>query len=153
MSWYELLLSLHILSMATWFGSSLAIVAMAFMSLRTGPEEFGAFTVRASKWAGRAHPAAGVLILLTGFGLIGDSDVYGFGDTFVILGLIGLVLAMGIGGALIGRTAEGIVSRIETGSMTAEELTADGRKILLWARVELVILVLVVVDMVAKPGI
>ena len=152
MSWYELLLSLHILSLATWFGSSLAITAMAFMSLRTSPEAFGAFTLAANKWAGKAHPAAGVLLLLTGFGLIGDSDVYGFGDTFVILGLVGLVAAMAIGGALIGRTADGLVSRIEGGSVTADELTGDGRRLLFYARIELVIVLLVVVDMVAKPG-
>ncbi|MDQ3739910.1 MAG: DUF2269 domain-containing protein [Actinomycetota bacterium] len=150
MSWYELLLSLHILAMATWFGSSLAITAMAFMSLKTGPEAFGNFTLPATKWAGRAHPAAGVLLLLTGFAMVADAD-WDF-DAWLILGIVGLVLAMGIGGALIGRTADGIVRRIEAGSMTAEELTTGGRQLLLYTRIELVILVLVVVDMVSKPG-
>lgn len=153
MDWYELLLALHILAIATWFGSGTAITAMSFMALRTGPETFGGVIVPATKWAGRAHPAAGVLLLLTGFALIGDSDTWEFGDTFVILGLIGLILAMGLGGALIGRTADGIVKRIEAGSMTAEELTTSGRQLLLYTRTELVILLLVIVDMVAKPGI
>ncbi len=150
MSWYELLLTLHILAMATWFGSSLAITAMGFMSLKTGPETFGSFTLPATKWAGRAHPAAGVVLLLTGFAMVADAD-YDF-DTWIILAIVGLVLAMGIGGALIGRTADGIVKRIEAGSMTAEELTGGARQLLLYTRIELVILVLVVVDMVAKPG-
>ncbi len=152
MSWYELLLTLHILAMATWFGSSLAITAMGFMSMRTGPESFGGFMLPATAWAGKAHPAAGVVLLLTGFGLIGDSDAYGFGDTFIILAIIGLVVGMGIGGALIGRTADGMVKRIEGGTLTAEELSTDGRKLLLYTRIELVVLVLVVADMVAKPG-
>ena len=150
MSWYELLLSLHILSIATWFGSSAAITAMGFMSLKTGPEAFGTFSLPATKWAGRAHPAAGVLLLLTGFAMVADAD-WDF-ETWLILGLIGLVVAMGIGGALIGRTAEGMVKRIEAGSMTAEELSTDARRLLLYTRIELVILVLVIVDMVAKPG-
>ena len=150
MSWYELLLSLHILSIATWFGSSLAITAMGFMSLRTGPESFGTFMLPASGWASRAHPAAGVLALLTGFAMIADAD-WDF-DAWLVLGLLGLVVAMGIGGALIGRTAEGIVKRMEAGSMTAEELSTGARQLLLYTRIELVILVLVIVDMVAKPG-
>ena len=150
MSWYELLLSLHLLAIATWFGSGLAITAMGFMSLRTGPEAFGGFVLPASKWASRAHPAAGVVLLLTGFAMIADADL-DF-DTWLILGLIGLVLTMGVGGALIGRTADGIVKRIEGGSLTAEELSVSARQLLLYTRIELVILVLVIADMVAKPG-
>ena len=150
MSWYELLLSLHILSIATWFGSSLAITAMGFMSLRTGPESFGTFLLPATKWAGRAHPIAGVVALLTGFAMVADAD-WDF-DAWLILGLIGLVVAMGIGGALIGRTADGLVKRMESGAMTAEELSGGARQLLLYTRIELVILVLVIVDMVAKPG-
>ncbi len=150
MSWYELLLTLHILAMATWFGSSLAITAMGFMSLKTGPEAFGTFTLPATKWASRAHPAAGVVLLLTGFAMVADAD-YDF-ELWIILAIVGLVVAMGIGGALIGKTADGIVKRLEAGSMTTEELTTDARQLLLYTRIELVIIVLVVVDMVAKPG-
>lgn len=150
MSWYELLLSLHLLAIASWFGSGLAITAMGFMSLRTGPEAFGAFTLPATKWAGRAHPAAGVVLLLTGFAMVADAD-WEF-DAWLVLGLVGLVAAMGMGGAFIGRTADGIVKRIEGGSLTAEELSADARRLLLYTRIELVILVLAIVDMVAKPG-
>jgi uncharacterized membrane protein len=150
MSWYELLLSLHILAIATWFGSGLAITAMAFMSLKTGPEAFGTFMLPATKWAGRAHPAAGVILLITGFALVADAD-WDF-DAWLILGLIGLVAAMGVGGALIGRTGDAMVKRMEGGAITAEELSAGARKVLLYARIELVILVLVIADMVAKPG-
>ncbi|HEV2812774.1 MAG TPA: DUF2269 family protein [Solirubrobacteraceae bacterium] len=151
MSWYELLLSLHILAMATWFGSSTALTAMGFMSLRTGPEAFGSFVLPASKWASRAHAPAGIVLLLTGFGMIADADL-DF-DTWLILGLIGLVAALGVGGALIGRTADGIVKRIEGGALTAEELSTSANQLLLYTRIELVILVLVIVDMVAKPGV
>jgi hypothetical protein len=150
MSWYELLLFLHILAIATWFGSALTITAMGFMTLRSGAEAFGAFTVPATRWAGRVHPIMGVVLLLTGFGLVAEGDI-DF-DTWIILALIGLVVVMALGGALVGRTAEGLVKRLEGGSITAEELTADARKLLLYTRIELVILVLVIADMVAKPG-
>ena len=150
MSWYELLLSLHILAIATWFGSGLAITAIAFQAIKTGPETFGTVVVPSTRWAGKAHPAAGVVLLVTGFAMVADADL-DF-DTWLILGLIGLVVAMGLGGALIGRTADGMLKRLEGGSMTAEELTASGRQLLLYTRIELVILVLVIVDMVAKPG-
>jgi uncharacterized membrane protein len=150
MSWYELLLSLHILAIATWFGSGLALIAVGFQTIKTGPEVYGGFVVPAARWAGRAHPASGLLLLLTGILMIVDAD-WDF-DAWLILGIIGLVAAMGIGGAFIGRTSDALVKRIERGGITAEELTDGGQKILLFARIEMVILVLVIVDMVAKPG-
>jgi hypothetical protein len=150
MTWYELLLSLHVLAIATWFGSGVAITAMSFMALRTGPEAFAGVFAPAGRWASRAHPVAGVLLLLTGFAMVADADL-DF-DTWLVLGLVGLVAAMGVGGALIGRTAEGIMKKVEGGSMTAEELSADARQLLLYTRIELVILLLVIVDMIAKPG-
>ena len=151
MSWYELLLFLHVLAIATWFGSSAAISAMAFMAIKTGADAFASFMLPATKWAGRAHPAAGVVLLLTGFAMVADAD-YSLGEAWLILAIVGLVVGMGIGGALIGRTADGLVKRIEGGSITAEELTDCGRQLLLYTRIELVVVVLVVADMVAKPG-
>ncbi len=74
------------------------------------------------------------------------------GSLPIFTGLIGLVVGLGLGGALIGRTADGIVKRLEAGAMTAEELTGSARQLLLYTRIELTILVLVIVDMVAKPG-
>ena len=153
MSWYELLLFLHVLAMATWFGSGLAITVVAFRLLGVGREAFASFVVPAGWWAGRAHPAAAVVLLLTGFGLIGDSDAYGFGDTWVWLGLVGWVVLLAIGGALIGRTSDAMVKRIQSGGEGAlADVDGQARRLLLYTRIELALLVLVIADMVAKPG-
>lgn len=151
MSWYELLLTLHVLAIATWFGSGVALVVLGYRTLRTGPEVYGSFVVPAAWWAGRAHPASGVVLLLTGFGMVADADL-SLGDTWLVLGLIGWAVATGIGGALIGRTADALVKRIQGGAVTAEELTEPAGRILLYSRIELAVLVLVIADMVAKPG-
>src|SRR5215212_8990798 len=107
MSWYELLLSLHILAIATWFGSGLALTALGFQTLKTGPDVYAGFVIPAAKWAARAHPAAGAVLLLTGFAMVADAD-WDF-DAWLILGIVGLVAAMGIGGAFIGRTSDRLV--------------------------------------------
>jgi hypothetical protein len=153
MSWYELLLFLHVLAIATWFGSGAAIMVLATRALPAGGATFGTFAINAGWWAGRAHPASGVVLLLTGFGLVGDSDVWEFGDTWVILGLIGLVLAMGVGGALIGRTAGELEKGLKaSGGSLTPELNGIAERVILYARIELVVLVLAIADMVAKPG-
>ena len=150
MSWYELLLTLHILAIATWFGSGLAITVLGARAL-TNPSAYGSFFVNASWWAGRAHPAAGVVLLLTGFGMVADADL-DF-DTWLILGIVGIVAAMGIGGALIGRNADALSKSLEQGgAVLTEEQRPLANEVLLYSRIELAILVLVIVDMVAKPG-
>jgi hypothetical protein len=151
MSWFELLLSLHILSAALWFGSGIAITVIGIRLLRTGADVFATFAPPASWWAGRAHPAAGVLLLLTGFAMVADRD-YDFGQAWLIIALAGLVAAMGVGGALIGPTSTAIAKGIEAGTATADDLRAAGAKLLLYTRIEGAILVVVIVDMVSKPG-
>lgn len=151
MSWYELLKTIHVLSLATWFGSGLAILVIGVRVLGTGSRGYSNFLVNASWWAGRAHPGAGVVLLITGFAMVGDADFIDFGDTWVWLGLLGLIAAMGLGGALIGRTADALVEKVETTGFTDAQLPSV-RQLNLYVRIELAILVLVVADMVAKPG-
>ncbi|HEX2104959.1 MAG TPA: DUF2269 family protein [Solirubrobacteraceae bacterium] len=151
MDWFELLMYLHVLAMAVWFGSGLAITVIAFRALRTSVETFAGFLVPAAWWAGRAHPAAGVVLLLTGFAMVADRDL-SIGETWVLLGLIGLVLVMAIGGALVGRTSDALVKRVAGGGITSEELTETGERLLLYTRIELALLALVIADMIVKPG-
>jgi len=151
MSWYELLLSLHILSAALWFGSTVALTVLGFRALKTGPDLFAAIAPPAGWWAGRAHPAAGVVLLLTGFAMVADADL-DFGEPWLALGLLGLVLVFGVGGALTGRTSDALVKGVEARTLSADGLQAAGSRLLLYTRIEAAILVLVIVDMVAKPG-
>jgi hypothetical protein len=152
MSWYELLLFLHILAIATWFGSGLAIMVLATRAISVGGAPFGTFTINAGWWASRAHPAAGVVLLLTGFGMVADADL-SLGDTWLWLGIVGLVAAFGVGGALIGRTSDALTKQLEaSGGVYAEQHRPLAEQLILYARIELAVLVLVIADMVAKPG-
>lgn len=151
MSWYELLKTLHVLAMGVWLGSGIAILVMGTRA-RNAPAVFGPFALNAGWWAGRAHPASGVVLLLTGFAMLADADI-SIGETWVLIAIIGLVVAMGIGGALIGRTSDQLSKNIEAnGGVLAEEDKSLADQLLLYSRIELAIVVLVVADMVAKPG-
>jgi hypothetical protein len=151
MTFYELLLTIHILSIATWFGSSMAIMVIGTHALNTDRGAFSSFAVGATAWAGKAHPAAGVLLLVTGFAMVGDADI-GF-EPWVVIALVGLIAAMGVGGALIGRTAGDIVKSIQANGGTLPESDRPlGSRLLTYSRIELAILVLVIADMVIKPG-
>lgn len=151
MSWYELLKTLHVLAMGLWFGSGIAILVMATRA-RSNATAFGTFAVNAGWWAGRAHPAAGVVLLLTGFAMVAEADL-DLGETWIWLGIAGLVLVFAIGGALVGRTSDALTKEIEgAGGVLTEQSRPLADQLLLYARLELAVLVLVVADMVAKPG-
>jgi len=149
---YELLLILHVLAIATWFGSGLAINVIGHRSLKTGIAPFSELVVNATAWAGRAHPVAGVLLLLTGVGMVLDADL-SFGDLWIVIALVGIFAAMGVGGGLIGRTSEGLVESIAANGGTLPETDRPvAERLLLYSRIETVILVIIIVDMVLKPG-
>ena len=81
-----------------------------------------------------------------------DADI-SFGEPWILIALAGLFVAMAIGGALIGRTSSGLVKSVAANGGTlpeAERPAAD--RLLLYSRIELAIIVIVIADMVAKPG-
>ena len=148
---FDALKTLHVLAIATWFGSGVAITVMGIRALKTGAAPFGSFIVNASSWAGRAHPIAGVTLLITGFGMVADRDIP-VGDLWIVIAIVGLVIAMGIGGALIGRTAGQIIDGVkEGGGLLPENRREAAERMLLYTRIELTVLVIVIADMVVKP--
>lgn len=152
MTWYELLLSLHILSAALWFGSSLAITVISYRLLASGNGAgFAGFVPAAGWWAGRAHPVAGVVLLVTAGLMIADANL-DF-ELWIILALVGWFIAGGLGGSLIGPRAKALEEDLAANGGTLTDTSrAIADKLLLATRLELAILALVIVDMVVKPG-
>ncbi len=152
MTLYEIFKTIHVLSMGVWFGSSLAITVIGIRALRGNDAWFGPYSIGAGWWAGRAHTAAGVLLLITGFAMIGDAGI-DITEPWILIAIVGLIVAMGIGGAVIGPSATKLAEGVAAagGTMTAEARPHADR-LLLFSRIELVVLALVVADMVIKPG-
>jgi hypothetical protein len=96
--------------------------------------------------------AAGVVLLLTGFGMVAEADI-SIGETWIVLALVGLVVAFGVGGALTGRTSDQLTKALEgSGGNYSAEHRDLAQQVILYSRIELAVLVLVIADMVAKPG-
>jgi Predicted integral membrane protein (DUF2269) len=152
MSWYELLLFLHVLAVAAWFGSGLAITVLTYRVRAARDAAFGPYAVHANWWAGRAHPTAAVVILLAGIGLVIEGDL-SFGELWITLAFIGWIALMAIGGALTGKTGTALAERAGApGAVDDPETQALTDRLLLSMRIELALLVLIIADMIAKPG-
>ncbi len=142
------LLFLHILGATAWIGGGLYGMYVYSSVAGLGPPAAGpvlaAFEKRGSAYFGLSSG----LVLLSGIGLILTSDAYGWGDTFVLIGL-GAFLLSAIVQSTIGKRAN--ERMLEAGS-TGTDLPSALRS---WQRVtiwDLLVLFVVVWAMITKLG-
>ena len=106
---------------------------------------------RWAAWVGeRLFAPAGGIVLAMGIALMINTD-WGWGKFWVDAGLVGYALSMVIGMAVLSPQAKRIAALSESQGPTAPETLAAISRILLIARFDVAILLLVVADMVTKP--
>ena len=144
----DILLFLHILGAAGWIGAGLYTYFIFPRIARKGAEGRPAITEMASSADRFFGPAAG-LVLLTGIGLVLESDLYGWSDTFVWVGISVFVLSA-IWQPLVASKAEDRVMSAVAGE------GAIGPAISAWRRVGLFDVAIVLIAlwaMVVKLGV
>jgi uncharacterized membrane protein len=148
---YEFLLFGHLTFVAAWVGGDIMLQALSFRALKSSGDRQVAFTADV-EWVGlRLLTPASILVLLFGFGLVSNGD-WDMGQFWLIAGLL-VFLASAITGAGFLGPETGRISKLaqEQGS-DSPEVTRRIRRVLLISRIELLLLVLLIADMVAKPG-
>jgi uncharacterized membrane protein len=151
MSTYEFLLFAHLLFVVTWVGTDICIQVLSLRVLGAGPQRTVDFTADI-EWLGtRLLLPASLLVVVFGVLLVNNVG-FDFGDTWIILGLAGFAFSAGVGSAFLGPESGRISNLAAERSPDDPEVQARIRRILLVSRVELVILIGVILDMVVKPG-
>jgi uncharacterized membrane protein len=148
---YELLLFGHLTFVAAWVGGDIMLQVLSFRVLASSGERQIAFTSDV-EWLGlRLLVPASVLVLVFGIGLVSDGD-WDMGQFWLLAG-VAVFLASAITGAAFLGPGTGRISRVaEERGADSPEVTARIKRVLLISRIELVLLVLLILDMVAKPG-
>jgi hypothetical protein len=148
---YELLLFGHLLFVVAWVGTDIALQVLSLRILSAGPERSADF-LSDIEWLGtRLLTPAALLVVVFGFGLISELD-YSVGDTWIWLALAAFVASFIAGAGFLGPESGRIGNLVAERGPDDPEVQARIRRILLVSRIELVILVLVILDMVVKPG-
>jgi uncharacterized membrane protein len=135
MSLYDALKTVHVLAIATWFGAA-ALQLLLMIRVRGGGGDRQAFMDDMEFAGARLFPAASAIAGLTGIAMVLDADYIGFGEEWIVLAIVGWLAASVTGAVFI----EGAVRK------------ADLQGVYRFALVHMAIVVLVVVDMVVKPG-
>jgi uncharacterized membrane protein len=151
LTFYEFLLFLHVASAAIWVGGGTMLQFIGLRVLASGdPNRLADFAGNV-EWVGsRVLTSASLLAFLSGLGLVWESEFWGFGDDWIVIGLILFAITFLAGAGFFGPESGRIKKLIEAEGAAA----AQGRikRFLVLTRIDLMILFLLIFDMSVKPS-
>jgi uncharacterized membrane protein len=150
---YDWLLLGHILAAIAWVGGAITMQTVGARLVRAeSPEAVAAFA-RTAEWIGpRLYMPASLAVLGFGIAMVAVSETWSIGDLWIILGLVGIAISA-IGGAVFfGPQAKRIGEALRSEGAESERAQALIRRLFVVGRVDLLLLLLIVADMVLKPG-
>jgi uncharacterized membrane protein len=149
--WFAVFKLIHVSVAVFWVGGGILLTALALWAqTKSDPEELATVARQAAFVGERLFAPAGLVVLAMGITMV-INDHIGFGTTWVVIGLVGYALTFTTGIAFLSPRAKRIAELLETKGAAAEETQAAIREILLIARVDVGVLLVVVADMLLKP--
>ena len=148
----ELLLTLHILAAATWIGAALAVQVIAARMRPSTPDTVvDHFAIDAEAIGKMLFAPAAVVLLTTGVALVANEDLE-WTSAWILAGIGAFLVAGAVGGAFLGPEGRRIAALAREPGHDPADVRERARRRLLVARVDLLVLVLAVADMVYRPG-
>lgn len=149
---YEALLFVHIVAAVVWVGGGAATQLYAIRAISSSDPRRIAGFAKDVEWVGmRVFMPASLVVLGAGFGLVAKGD-WSLGSFWVAFGL-GVMAASALTGMLfLGPESGRIGKLIDAHGADDPAVLARIRRIFVVSRIELVLLVAVVIDMVIKPA-
>jgi uncharacterized membrane protein len=149
--WYAFFKIVHVAGAVLWVGGGLTITILALWAERKqDPVEMATLARQAAFIGERVFAPVGLLVLLAGIAMVVNLH-WGWGTSWIVAGLVGYTITFLTGMLVLGPQAKRIGRLIETKGAEDAETQAAIRRILLIARVDEGVLLLVVAIMVLKP--
>jgi uncharacterized membrane protein len=150
MSLYELLLFLHITAVIVWLGAGSLINLLAFRSDRAADLDGLRRVARdAGELSLKLFMPASIATLILGIFLTIDGP-WSFGNLWIVIGLGGIAATIVTGATVLGPRSGALSAQLDAEGMTPEAAIKI-KQLLTLARIDLVVLYLVVADMAIKP--
>jgi uncharacterized membrane protein len=149
--WYALFRVVHITFAVFWVGGGLLLTILGLRAERsTDPMEMATLARQAAFAGEKFFAPAGLVVLLMGIAMMINTN-WGWGKFWVIVGLIGYAATFVTGIGVLSPLAKKIDQVLTEKGPTAPETQAAIQRILLVARIDVGVLLLVIADMVTKP--
>ena len=152
MEWYEFLLFVHIAMAAIWVGGASMIQFFALRAMKaTNPERMVEFGEDVGWISQRVLTPAALLAVVSGVWMVIDSDFWGFGDDWIVLGIILFAITFLAGAGFFGPEAGRIGKLVEAEGPASPLVQARLTRLLALSRADLMLLFLIIFDMAVKP--
>jgi uncharacterized membrane protein len=136
-----------------WIGGGTLIQFFALRALRSpDPGRMAEFTGDVEWTGNRVFIPASLLALVSGVLLVIESDFWGFGDDWIVIGLILFGATFLAGAGFFGPESGRIKKLIESEGAASPVVQARIQRILAFSRADLMLLFLVIFDMAVKPS-
>jgi uncharacterized membrane protein len=152
--WYGAFKTIHVVFAVIWIGGGFLISALAFIAeLEHDLEGRSILAKQAASVSMRVFTPASLIVLVFGIAMMLNDvgEVWNWGSFWVTFGLLGFIATFVIGFFVLGPAAKRMEGIVASGGANSPEAHAEMNRIFLVARADAAILMLVVVDMVAKP--
>ena len=153
MTLYEFLVFVHVLMAVVWVGGGVALQVLAVRATRAKDPGRVAGVSADAEWIGlRVFMPASILLLAFGIwaGIEGDWD---FGQAWISIGFAAFLFSFFLGMAFLGPESGRIKGLVGERGLDDPEVARRTNRILLFSRLELVILIIAIWAMVTKPGV
>lgn len=151
-SWYDTWKALHVLMAIIWVGGAFFVQMMAFRILREKEdgERIRKFASDVEAIATRTFIPASLVLVVLGFVLVHQGH-WGY-KFWVVVALVVWALSFVSGAAFLGPESGRIAKLIEARGGVDAEVRERIERLLLHSRVEMMLIALLAMDMVLKPG-
>ena len=149
--WYAFFRAVHVVVAVFWVGGGLLLTVLGLRAERAEDPNEMATLARQAAFAGeKLFAPAGLIVLAMGIAMMININ-WGWGKFWVVAGLVGYALTFVTGIGVLSPLAKKIDLLLKEKGPAAPETQAAIQRILLVARFDIAILLIVVADMVTKP--
>jgi Predicted integral membrane protein (DUF2269) len=152
--WFALFKWIHVSVAVFWVGGGILLTVLGLKAEASDDPNEVVMLARWAAWVGeRVFAPAGGVVLAMGIAMLvhGGDPIIAWGKFWVIVGLVGYALTMFTGIRILSPQAARIAELSEEKGPTAPETLAAISRILVIARFDVAVLLVVVADMVTKP--
>ena len=147
----EFLLAAHVVAAVVWAGGSSAVLALGYY-VRSRDISARVEYTRMTEWLGpRFFAPASIVVIIAGPLLAADAD-YDFGALWITLGFVGWAISFLFGVGFYGPEGKRREKAIEEHGLEHALVQKSLSRVLTVASIDTLIVLLVVIDMVIKPG-
>lgn len=149
---YQVYLAIHVVAAVVWVGGDVTLTTLGIVFERRGEGDTLAALGRMGAWIGtRVYTPALFIVIGFGLAMMFEADL-DFGQLWVILGLVGWTIAAAVGVGFVGPELGRIDETAQKHGPDSPEVAARVRRLFMIFRFDTAVLVLIVLDMVVRPG-